>query len=111
MLQLWNVASTIMDSDLSWGIGARIAEVGREGAKEGGREGGREGWREGGWREEGREVDFRLGRQSGGVPLQCNLKVLHGMYSFFPPHTPPLCLPPALPPSLPFSLPPPSLAT
>jgi len=27
MLQLWNTASTIMDSDLSWGIGARIAQV------------------------------------------------------------------------------------
>ena len=27
MLQLWNIASTIMDSDLSWGLGARIAQV------------------------------------------------------------------------------------
>ena len=33
MLQLWNTASTIMDSDLSWGVGARIAQARREGGE------------------------------------------------------------------------------
>lgn len=27
MLRLWNTASTIMEGDLSWGVGARIAQV------------------------------------------------------------------------------------
>jgi hypothetical protein len=43
MLQLWNTASMIMGSDLSWGVGARIAQVGRARGRAGGREGGIEG--------------------------------------------------------------------
>jgi hypothetical protein len=35
MLQLWNTVSTNIGSDISWGIGARIAQVGRAGRREG----------------------------------------------------------------------------